>query len=462
MEERRDASPLAAAAAYVVDAAAAAAAATALVANAAAAPAAAAWPSEGEELDELGFAPVPRHLLADVEPVPLSALEAADAPVSIAHTPAFSATMGLFRALQLRDERSRRALGLAYEAIVLNAANYTAWHHRRLCLRALAGLGDKGTEAVPSSSHGAGSAERLRLLLRELAFTARIVFELGHSKNYQVFQHRRVVVGWLRDFCRGDSVVEGGYDPALEKGFTARVLADDAKNYHAWSHRQWTVSAFGLWEGEADFSALLLGLDSEGCGRGGTSGFDASGGGADGVFDDSDEGEGAADVRNNSAWSHRFFSCILRHCPRLSISGVALPPPALRGPEGRLLLEREAAFAMGALRIVARNESAWSYLRGLVRVSGAGSAGWPQVRAAAAAMREAAAPFPNVFANEWLAEALEEEAVAVATEAVSGDGDVAAAAKAAFLDGARRLYAENAEAEPVRAKYWAARGRALA
>ena len=28
---------------------------------------------------------------------------------------------------------------------------------------------------------------------------------------------------------------------------------DDAKNYHAWTHRQWVVRTFELWDGELEF-----------------------------------------------------------------------------------------------------------------------------------------------------------------------------------------------------------------
>ena len=54
---------------------------------------------------------------------------------------------------------------------------------------------------------------------------------------------------------------------------TAAVLEQDAKNYHAWQHRQWTIRTFGLWRDELRYVEALI----------------------------------SKDVRNNSAWNQRFF-----------------------------------------------------------------------------------------------------------------------------------------------------------
>ena len=58
-----------------------------------------------------------------------------------------------------------------------------------------------------------------------------------------------------------------------ELAYAAERLSEDAKNYHAWAHRQAIVKQFGLWQQEREVTAHLL----------------------------------QEDVRNNSAWNQRFF-----------------------------------------------------------------------------------------------------------------------------------------------------------
>lgn len=131
--------------------------------------------------------------------------------------------MDLFRAAVRAGERSERVLALTRSVIDHNAANYTAWHVRRLCLFALGkDLGD------------------------ELAFC----LEVGErsAKNYQLTHHRRIVVDRVGSI--GD-----------ELDVTAAQLRSDPKNYHAWQHRQWALRRFERWGGELDFVDGLLGDD---------------------------------------------------------------------------------------------------------------------------------------------------------------------------------------------------------
>lgn len=44
--------------------------------------------------------------------------------------------------------------------------------------------------------------------------------------------HRRMVVEWIND-------------PTEELEFIADILSQDAKNYHAWQHRQWVIQVGG-------------------------------------------------------------------------------------------------------------------------------------------------------------------------------------------------------------------------
>ena len=96
-----------------------------------------------------------------------------------------------------------------------------------------------------------------------------------------------------------------------EHRFTEIILSHDAKNYHAWQHRQWAISAFKLHDGELEYVERLI-----------------------------DE-----DIRNNSAWNQRFF--LLVNVPIKSD-----------------VLDRELKFTMDKIKKVPGNESSWNYLRG--------------------------------------------------------------------------------------------------
>ena len=78
---------------------------------------------------------------------------------------------------------------------------------------------------------------------QELQYCREMIEE--HPKNYQVWQHRRVLVEWLQD-------------PSSELRLTEIVLSMDQKNYHAWQHRQWVLTTFKLFEDELAFIDRLL------------------------------------------------------------------------------------------------------------------------------------------------------------------------------------------------------------
>lgn len=173
------------------------------------------------------------------------------------------------------------------------------------------------TEAVIRMNPGHYSAwqyryETLLAINAPLDIELKLMDELAvkHLKSYQVWHHRRLLITLLRK-------------PAPELAFITRSLGDDTKNYHTWSYRQWLLAYFndeeGLWKGELEFVENML----------------------------------RADVRNNSAWHHRFFV--------VWASGVR------DGEEDReMVLRRELGYVKESISVAPNNASAWNYLRGVL------------------------------------------------------------------------------------------------
>ena len=107
-------------------------------------------------------------------------------------------------------------------------------------------------------------------------------------------------------------LVEWLNDPSRELRLTEIVLAQDAKNYHAWQHRQWVLDTFKLFDEELAFVERLL----------------------------------EDDIRNNSAWNQRYF--VVKQTTGFTED----------------IINREIKYAVDSLKIVCGNESPWNYLRG--------------------------------------------------------------------------------------------------
>ncbi|GLB42223.1 putative protein prenyltransferase alpha subunit repeat [Lyophyllum shimeji] len=153
--------------------------------------------------------------------------------------------------------------------------------------------------------------ETLLAIKAPLDVELKLMDELAVSflKTYQVWHHRRLLL-----------MLTGNPGPELK--FITESLKVDAKNYHTWSYRQWLLAFFNdddLWAGELDFVDAML----------------------------------VQDVRNNSAWHHRFF--------------VVFQSGVREGETERgRIVRRELTYVKQNISLVPNNPSAWNYLRGIL------------------------------------------------------------------------------------------------
>jgi protein farnesyltransferase/geranylgeranyltransferase type-1 subunit alpha len=225
---------------------------------------------------------------SDVVPLPTD--EGGSNPLAaIAYASEYEEAMSYLRAVMAANEYSERVLDLTEDVIELNPAHYTVWLYRASTLFAL--------------------KADLRAELEWVSNTAR-----ANQKNYQIWNHRMMVVGELGD-------------PEGEAEFVEEMFGLDGKNYHVWSYRQWLCRRFALWdEGEFEFMQKMVDKD----------------------------------VRNNSAWNYRWFLVNGREA-----EGV-------KGVTDDAVKQREVGYATQAIDKAPQNPSPWNYLRGIVKASGSG------------------------------------------------------------------------------------------
>ncbi|KAF4613188.1 hypothetical protein D9613_011128 [Agrocybe pediades] len=236
----------------------------------------------------------------------------------IFYSPEYKDATGYLRAVVKSGEKSQRVLGLTESVIRMNPAHYSAWQYRYETLVAL----------IPSDFKTPSTINSPDPLPQILQDEIKLLDQLSTAflKTYQVWHHRRLLLLLTR---------QAGHElNFIKKG----LIEVDEKNYHTWSYRQWILGSFGglggggtdesgdwqavdedLWVGELDFVDMML----------------------------------AQDVRNNSAWHHRFF--VVWGC------GVR------DGEEDReRVLKRELIYAKQNISLAPNNPSAWNYLRGVL------------------------------------------------------------------------------------------------
>jgi len=328
--------------------------------------------------------------------------------------------MGYFRSIQqIKEIHTLRVLDLTADLIRLNPANYTAWQYRRLCLL---------YHYNHSSSSSSFNIDNELIFIQEIA-------DIFGAKNYQLWAHRREIIRWILE--NGTKLYEDdlstssssslsntkkteifnqwkqelGYNELL---FTLRYLIKDIKNYHVWGQRQWIIQTFNIWDqiintntvniNEFEFiENLLIGNDD-------------------------------SDIRNNSVWNYRWFiftrgkghinmQTVPTIIDAINLSSSSSNTPTTSNNSYIIteeLLSKEIQFVLTCLNIVQKNESAWSYLRALVRLPYISSNtnqpninislhNWLIIYKFCVKCQNFSYPGINIYANEWLAEYYEEE-----------------------------------------------------
>jgi protein farnesyltransferase/geranylgeranyltransferase type-1 subunit alpha len=210
------------------------------------------------------------------------------------------------------QEHSPRALTLTAHIIDLNPAHYTVWLYRASILFSL-----------KSDLH-----EELRWV-NEVA--------LANQKNYQIWHHRQLLIDSLYPSISSDrekvlELVRG------ETEFMALMFELDSKNYHVWSYRQYLVRKLDLFPSQCEDPSELATIEQ--------------------LLRE--------DIRNNSAWSHRFFVVF-------SDPGHSTPNsrPLEQDPKlPKEIVTREVEFSKREIRKAPQNQSGWNYLRGVLKKGG--------------------------------------------------------------------------------------------
>jgi protein farnesyltransferase/geranylgeranyltransferase type-1 subunit alpha len=205
------------------------------------------------------------------------------------------------------QEHSPRVLALTSHIISLNPAHYTVWLYRASTLFALDSPLDEEIEWV-----------------NDIA--------VENQKNYQIWHHRQLLIDQLYLSIKDGEANLKDLEHS-EREFMTEMFDADAKNYHVWSYRQYLVRKLSLWnQAEIESIETLI----------------------------------RKDVRNNSAWSHRFF--VVFNDPEYTTEDSPATAHDPKIPDD--IIDREIEFAKAATFEAPQNQSPWNYLRGVLRKGG--------------------------------------------------------------------------------------------
>lgn len=215
--------------------------------------------------------------------------------------------MSYLRAVMAAEEYSKRCLRLTQHIISMNPAHYTVWLYRFKIISTL---------DLPIPEEMAW--------LNEVALT--------YLKNYQIWHHRQLLVDHYYPQIAADPEQVAKLARS-ETQFISTMLAEDTKNYHVWSYRQYLVRKLSMFN-----LAELLSTQN--------------------LIED--------DVRNNSAWSHRFL--VVFSDPEKSTEGSLPTEHDPKVPSD--ILDREVNYAKEKILVAPQNQSPWNYLRGVLAKGG--------------------------------------------------------------------------------------------
>lgn len=163
-----------------------------------------------------------------------------------------------------------------------------------------------------------------------LIYIHNIIIADYSPKNYQLWYHRRALLEFRFKGQVSTCTPVGEVDETLkvaqkELDYVDKILDDDSKNYHAWSHRQWTIRTLNnpqLWSAEIDYAHTKI----------------------------------LSDPRNNSAWNQRWFA-LHNGVVNVSTKGAIISLEKAK---------EEASYALSGANVDPFNESPWRYLIGML------------------------------------------------------------------------------------------------
>ncbi|KAI2621557.1 prenyltransferase alpha subunit [Xylaria nigripes] len=238
----------------------------------------------------------------DIVPIPQDDPDGALA--AIAYSDDYAEAMSYLRAVMAVKEHTPRCLRLTEHIIDMNPAHYTVWLYRFDVVKAL-------NIAIPD----------------ELSWLNNVSLE--HLKNYQIWHHRQL----LMDVYYPTVQLDENAVKALareEHSFLVEILKQDTKNYHVWGYRQYLVRKLGLWDSGDEMNGIEVMINE--------------------------------DVRNNSAWSHRFFFVFSNPARSTLDSQSTEHDPKVPAD----IIDREISYAQKKIHLAPQNQSPWNYLRGVV------------------------------------------------------------------------------------------------